>query len=154
MFSPDNVFTLINAAILPFWLLLLVAPHAKVTNVLVHSGLVAVLFGAVYIYYVGTSFVGGGLEEGSMSSLQGLLIAFSDPGAVVGAWTHYLVFDLFVGAWIVRDAKREQIHHMAIVVPIIFTLMLGPVGILLYVVIRGIMRKRFSFVESREPIVA
>ena len=107
----DTVYTLINASVLPFWLLLLVAPHTRVTNLAVHSGLVPILLGAVYVFYLLTSIIGGGAEGASMNSLQGLLIAFSDPDTLVGAWSHYLIFDLFVGAWLVRDAKRQNIHH-------------------------------------------
>lgn len=144
----DNVYTIINAAVLPFWLLLLFVPHARVTNLAVHSGLVPILLGAVYIFYLVSSILGGGPEGGSMNSLQGLLIAFSDPDTLVGAWSHYLIFDLFVGAWLVRDAKRENIHHLAVVVPLVFTLMAGPLGLVLYLAIRGIWRRRFTLIEA------
>ena len=144
----DNVYTIINAAVLPFWLLLLVVPHSRVTNLAVHSGLVPILLGAVYIFYLVSSILGGGPEGASMNSLQGLLIAFSDPDTLVGAWSHYLIFDLFVGAWLVRDAKRENIHHLAVVVPLILTLMAGPLGLVLYLVIRGVWRRRFTLVEA------
>ncbi|MDA0272436.1 MAG: ABA4-like family protein [Proteobacteria bacterium] len=144
----DTVYMIINAAVLPFWLLLLVAPHTRVTNLAVHSGLVPILLGAVYIFYLMTSILGGGPEGASMNSLQGLLIAFSDADTLVGAWSHYLIFDLFVGAWLVRDAKRENIHHLAVVVPLILTLMAGPLGLVLYLVIRGVWRRRFTLIEA------
>ena len=143
-----TVYTLINAAVLPFWLLLLVAPHTRVTNLTVHSGLVPILLGAVYVFYLLTSIIGGGAEGASMNSLQGLLIAFSDPDTLVGAWSHYLIFDLFVGAWLVRDAKRQNIHHLAIVIPLTLTLMAGPLGLALYLAIRGIWRRRFTLIEA------
>ena len=41
----------------------------------------------------------------------------SDAGVVIG-WTHYLAFDLFVGAWICRTARAESIPH-AFVLPIL-----------------------------------
>lgn len=144
----DTVYTLINAAVLPFWLLLLVAPHSRVTNLAVHSGLVPILLGAVYVFYLLTSIIGGGAEGASMNSLQGLLIVFSDPDTLVGAWSHYLIFDLFVGAWLVRDAKRQNIHHLAIVIPLTLTLMAGPLGLALYLAIRGIWRRRFTLIEA------
>ncbi|MBO6658876.1 MAG: DUF4281 domain-containing protein [Pseudomonadales bacterium] len=146
--TPDTVFTIINAAILPFWVLLLFLPHHKVTQVLVHSGLVPVLFGLVYAYYMISGLILGGAEGGGMDSLQSLMMAFTDPGSVVAAWTHYLIFDLFVGAWMVRDAKREEILHLAIVIPLVLTLMAGPVGLLLYVALKGAMRRKFGFLET------
>ena len=131
----ETVYTLINAAVLPFWLLLLIVPHARVTNLLVHSGVAPLSLGAVYTYYLFTSIIGGGPEGAGMSSLEGLLIAFSN-------------HDTLVGAWLVRDAKRESIHHLAIVVPLALTLMAGPLGLLIYLAIRGILRRRFTLIET------
>lgn len=144
----DMVFTLVNAFVLPFWLLLLVAPHAKPTRILVHSGLVPVLLGLVYLFYIGRAFLGDSADSGSLSSLDGLQQAFSDKGALLGAWVHYLVFDLFVGAWMARDAKRHNIHHLAIVIPLILTFMTGPFGLLLYVALKGTLARRFSLLEE------
>jgi hypothetical protein len=146
----DTVYTLINGAIVPFWLLLLIFPHAKPTQLLVHSGLIPVIYGFVYVFYLGSSLLMGAPEGASMGSLEGLLIALSDPQGVIGAWTHYLIFDLFVGAWMVRDAKRQEIHHLAVVIPVALTFMAGPFGLLLYIGLRGIWKKRFTLLEEDE----
>jgi hypothetical protein len=58
----EMIYTTVNAAIIPFWLLLLFAPHRIPTNLLVHSGAVPLLFGAVYIYYFISSFILGSPE--------------------------------------------------------------------------------------------
>jgi len=144
----ENVFTIINAAIVPYWILLVVLPHHRLTQVLVHSGLIPVLYGFIYLYFLGTSFIMGSPEGGSMTSLEGLLIALSDPRALIGAWTHYLVFDLFVGAWITRDAKRVGIRYAVIIIPLVLTFVAGPFGLLLYVLIKGVWKKSFGLTET------
>lgn len=144
----ESIFTAVNATIIPFWLLLLFAPHSKPTNILVHSGVVPLLFGVIYIFYFVTSFILGSPEGASMNSIAGLQIAFSDPRTLVAAWVHYLVFDLFVGAWLVRDARREGIHHVAIVIPLLLTFMAGPLGLALYIALRGIWKRRFTLTEE------
>jgi hypothetical protein len=54
---------------------------------------------------------------------------------VIG-WTHYLAFDLFTGLWIARDADNKGFSRVA-QVPILFaTLMAGPVGLLIWLVLR------------------
>jgi len=58
-------------------------------------------------------------------------------GAAAG-WMHYLAFDFWVGAWILRDSQSRQIAHLWIVFPLLCTFMLGPVGVLLYATIRFI----------------
>lgn len=148
--DPEIVFTIVNTAILPFWLLLIFAPHTRVTNLLVHSGLIGVVYGAVYVLYIGLSMAGDTPEGAGMGSIAGLQAAFADPRALLGAWVHYLVFDLFVGAWITRDAKRQEIAHPVIVIPLVLTLMAGPLGLMLYLIIRGVWRRRFSLQEG-EP---
>ena len=61
---------------------------------------------------------------------------FSVPETVLVGWVHYLAFDLFVGAWEVRDAQRRSISHLYVVPCLLFTLMLGPVGLLAYLTLR------------------
>ncbi len=144
----ETVFSIVNAAVLPFWLMLVFIPHHKLTTVLVHSGLIGVIYGVLYVVYLGMAMSAGQPDGAGMGSLAGLQLAFSDPRALLGAWIHYLVFDLFVGAWITRDAKRQAIAHPVIVVPIVLTLMAGPLGLLLYLSIRGIWKQRFTLQES------
>ena len=144
----ETVFTIVNTAVLPFWLLLLLAPHKQITNLLVHSGLIGVIYGIIYVFYLGIAMVGEQPEGAGMGSLAGLQAAFTDPRAMLGAWVHYLVFDLFVGAWITRDAKRHEIPHPAIAIPLVLTLMAGPLGLLLYLGLRGAWKQSFTLNEN------
>ncbi len=146
--SLESIFTIISNIILPFWLLLLFAPHAKVTKVLVHTGLIPAVYAIVYTYYLITGLFLGMPEGGGMGSLEALMIAFTEPNAVIAGWTHYLVFDLFIGAWIVRDAKRESIHHLAVVIPLVLTFVAGPLGLFVYLIIRGGLKRKFSLAET------
>ena len=69
-------------------------------------------------------------------NVAGLRVLFmSDAGIVLG-WTHYLAFDLFVGQWIARDADNKCFSRL-IQIPVLFlTLMAGPVGLLVWLIIR------------------
>ena len=51
-------------------------------------------------------------------------------------WTHFLAFDLFTGAWAVEDAAKIGIPHWALVVPLVLTFLVGPIGLLTYGAIR------------------
>lgn len=69
-------------------------------------------------------------------SLPGLRALFMSDGGIVLGWTHYLAFDLFVGQWIARDADNKGVHRL-VQLPILFiTLMAGPIGLLLWLVVR------------------
>jgi hypothetical protein len=131
---------------MPAWLLLAVLPHYKLTQTLIHAIWIPLILGVCYVYML--FFAGEPVEGGSFGSLEGVMILFQSPTAVLGGWIHYLVFDLFIGAWIVRDAKRHGINHL-FTLPILFaTLMAGPAGLLLYLLLRLAMRRTLTLTES------
>jgi hypothetical protein len=146
--GPDELFLICNYAVMPAWFLLFVLPHHRVTQLLVHAIWVPLLLGPFYIWAL---FFGQPAAEGAgFGSLQGVMLLFQSPTAVLGGWIHYLVFDLFIGAWIVRDARRQGINHW-LTVPFLFaTLMAGPAGLMLYLLLRLGMKRSLTLVEAGE----
>lgn len=132
--SPEQVFLIATYGVIPFWVLLAVAPNWRWTQTLVHSALIPLVIGIGYTFYVATGAFS--VEGGGFGSLEALMITFTVPEAVIAGWFHYLVFDLFVGAWQVRDAQHRGINRWLVVPCLFFTLMLGPVGLVLYLVLR------------------
>lgn len=132
--SPDTLFTIASNGVLPAWLLLALAPRWEWTQRIVHGIWIPLLLGLVYAFAL---FSGGEQPEGGgFGSLQGVMILFTSPWGVLTGWVHYLVFDLFVGAWEVRDAGRNGIPHLWVLPCLFFTLMLGPIGLFLYLGLR------------------
>jgi hypothetical protein len=150
--SYENVFSLINLAVLPAWLLLALLPKAGVTRTVVHSGLYPLLLGAFYTVTLVMAFgFGFGAEGGGFGTAAGVSQIFSHPHGILVGWSHYLVFDLFVGAWIARDAQRRSFPHLVLVPCLFFTLMLGPVGLLMYFLLRVALGKGgWSLVETQD----
>lgn len=124
------VFTIANFSTTPAWLLLLVAPRWRFTDRLVHSIAMPVLLGIAYALLLFTDMGGGG--EASMFSLRGVMAIFDKPQTTIAAWIHYLVFDLFVGAWIVRDAERHGLSRLLVAPCLLATWFFGPLGLLAY----------------------
>jgi hypothetical protein len=87
-------------------------------------------------------------EGMEFSSLYGVMIGFSAPHIVLAGWIHYLIFGLFVGAWETRDAQRRGIPHLMVVPCLIATLMIGPVGLLLYVLVRFFSKRALEYDEA------
>ena len=145
--TPDTIFAIANNGILIFWLLLIVAPGWRGTQILVHSVAIPVVLGLTYIWLLSSAVFGGqGAPAGaSFYSLHGVAALFSSPLALTAGWIHYLVFDLFVGAWEARDAKRRGLTHIALIPCLIVTLLVGPVGLLLYLATRAALGKGSFF---------
>ena len=144
--TPDFLFTLCNIAVLPAWALLMFFPHHLLTQRLVHAIWIPCLLGPLYVWAL---FLGPPAAEGAgFDSLQGVMLLFQSPMAVLGGWIHYLVFDLFIGAWIVRDARRQGINHWLTVPLLLATLMVGPAGLLLYCLLRLALKRTVSLYET------
>ena len=135
--SPETVFQLANTLVLPQWLLMVVAPRWSVTRWLMDAYLIPVCLAVIYVIYL---FRGGPVDFGSFGSLAGLKALFANGGngVMLAGWVHYLAFDLVAGSVVVRDAQARQIPHWLIIVPLFFCFMLGPVGLLLYWLIRTV----------------
>jgi hypothetical protein len=130
----DTVFALCNASVVPAWALLVFAPGWIWTRRLVHSMLYPLALGAVYL--AGFAMVVPGPEGGGFGTLRGVMTFFTVPTLVLVGWVHYLVFDLFVGSWQVRDARRRGIRHLYVVPSLLLTFLAGPIGLALYLVLR------------------
>ncbi len=136
------LFKLANMAVLPAWIMLIFLPRWSVTKTLVHSMFYPCMLGAVYTAGLGFAVFGGmGSVDGGFTTLSGVKALFSADISVLIGWMHYLVFDLFVGAWIARDALRRGFHHGLLIPCLLFTFMAGPLGLLLYVVLRKLLKK-------------
>jgi hypothetical protein len=146
--TPETAFAIANNGILVFWLLLIVAPAWRGTQILVHSMAIPVLLGLTYIWLFATAAHVGLPPGASFSSLHGVAAFFSSPYALTAGWVHYLVFDLFIGAWESRDARRRGIPHIAVIPCLVVTLLVGPVGLLLYLALRAVLGKGGFFLSE------
>jgi hypothetical protein len=143
--SLETLFLAVNFGILPFWLLLVFAPRWRWTQAIVHSALLPLVLG---LAYVGTLATASSPKDAGGGSLAAMMRLFDSPGVATAGWIHFVAFDLFVGAWQVRDAHRQHIHHLVVVPCLALTLFIGPAGLLLYLTIRAIWRRRFSLDEA------
>jgi len=145
--SHELIFQIVNWGVIPFWLLLAVLPHWGLTQFLVHSVAIPLLLGVAYAWFLTTGAFS--VEGAGFFSLAGIHAFFANDAAALAGWIHYLVFDLFIGAWQVRDAKRRGISHWLVVPCLFFTLMAGPIGLLLYLVLRFALSKGgWSLIEN------
>ena len=136
----DQIFDYANGLASLGWLVLIFAPNWKWTGKIV-IGLIVVLLSLIYFYLFFKSL--GFIEPSDFSSLRSVMGMFTNPGAVVMGWVHYLAFDLMVGWWMTRDAHNEGVGHLWIVPSLLLTFILGPLGLLCYLVIRTIKTKSY-----------
>ena len=142
----ETLYIICNAAVLPGWLLLIFAPRWKWTTSLVTSVLIPSLLGLVYFVLIVTH-IPVLLSAGSYLHLADVAKLFTNPYCLLAGWVHYLAFDLVVGSWQVRDARRVGLPHWAVVPCLLLSCLLGPTGLVCYVLLRSSVASRFTVEE-------
>jgi hypothetical protein len=125
-----QVFQYANTAALLSWLTLLVQPKRAAP---VLRFVVPVAMGVLYVWALATAPAN---PDGGFGSLAQVKALFTVDRAVLAGWVHYLAFDLFVGCWAVLDAQERGVRYLLVVPCLVLTFMFGPVGLLLYLVVR------------------
>ncbi|MBW2461585.1 MAG: DUF4281 domain-containing protein [Deltaproteobacteria bacterium] len=146
--DPALLYLVFSWGVVPFWLLLVFAPRAGFTTRLVHYGALPMLLAAAYGLLLFTEPSAN--RDSNMLSLAGVMAIFDQPQTVVAAWLHYLIFDLFIGAWEVRDAARRGVRHLFVVPCLVLTFLFGPLGLFAYLALRAVSRQGLDLRETRE----
>jgi hypothetical protein len=137
--TPDSLFQLASAAVLPGWIALAAAPLARARAVLA-ARIIAVLLSGLYVSLLAAGLAGDGPPAGAgFDTLQGVALLLSSPQALLAGWVHYLVFDLWVGSW---QAEDNALPHALLLPCLALTFLAGPTGLLLYHIIKALRRTR------------
>lgn len=136
--------TLFDASFLlvaPFWLLMIALPGWRVTQRVIASPWIAAPAAALYLALV-VPGLPGVLAAVASPSLDAIAPMLGTPEGATVAWVHFLAFDLFVGRWVYLDARGRGVSAW-VTSPLLFaTLMVGPVGLLGYLGVRGWLGRR------------
>ncbi|MGF1621079.1 MAG: ABA4-like family protein [Rhodomicrobiaceae bacterium] len=132
--NPDTIFQIANAIALAGWLVLLASPFIPTISDRISGFAIPLLLSIAYAGLIVTYF---DQSDGGFDTLENVTKLFAKPEAVLAGWIHYLAFDLFVGSWEVRTARKENIPFLAVIPCLVLTFLLGPAGFLAFIALRG-----------------
>ena len=143
----ENIYLLANWGVLPFWLMLLVAPNHGLTKFFVHSIVAPLLLAIAYIFITYKIYLSGEIFEAFSLylSLENLYALFSDEAFLLIFWLHFLSISLFTGVWIARDSHKYFIPRIVSVLSLVTTYFMGPVGLVVYWFFRIFFSKKIKF---------
>jgi Domain of unknown function (DUF4281) len=128
------------------WLALIFFPNHVYTEgyvVGVAATLLAILYGFLLVF--GKKYDEGITYKGSFKDLEGVINLFKSPRSVLVGWIHYLAFDMIVGLFILKNSQHYGISHWLMLPCLFFTFMFGPLGLLMYLLLRfAITHEYFS----------
>jgi len=132
----ENFFQATNTVALVAWIALVVFPHSRVVSATLCGLVVPALLAAAYVSVIGWKLTTDGPPPENVMTIAGLRKIFQDDWVFAAAWTHYLAFDMVVGAWIARDGVRLGIRWPVRTLALVLTFLAGPAGFLVHVVAR------------------
>lgn len=130
----ETFFQATNTLALLAWLALVTFPGKKLVSGVLCAVVVPGLLALGYAGVIGWKLATNGPPPGDVMTLPGLREVFSDDWVFAAAWTHYLVFDMVVGAWIARDSVKLGMPWLLRTVSLVLTFLAGPVGFLVHIV--------------------
>lgn len=133
-----TIFSLASSFVLLGWILLVFLPTWKYSQAFILNGII-LLLAVVYTILIIQGI--GNFKPDSFSTLANVKVLFQDDTAVTAGWLHYLAFDLFVGAYIVRRSIAAGISRWLYTLVLPFCFMFGPIGYVLFIVVNTIKKK-------------
>ena len=149
-FTLETVYLWLNLGVLPFWFVLVVFPKSQICRVFITSIFPIFVLSIAYIYLLYIAFIDGfnflqnfklylGISEiSSLFENQSFLILF---------WVHFLAMNLFCGSWIVNDSQLFGMNKFIVSIPLLTTYLIGPIGIVIYWIIRIFYAKRIRLYD-------
>ena len=144
----ENIYLWANFGVLPFWLLLIIIPNSKITQLFVNSIVLPLILSTVYVYIIYQTTL---LDESMFDifklylSLDNLYTGFATESFLLAFWIHFLVLNLFLGSWVSRDGIKYNMPRKFVAIPLIIIYLTGPLGLVLYWLFRIFYAKRLSF---------
>lgn len=138
MLNASAIFQFGNTFVLLGWLLLVFIPYWKYTQPIIMNGIIIIL-AIIYSIFILKDI--GSFNPDSFGSLESVMQLFTNEDSVAVGWIHYLAFDLFAGAYIMRKSKTLGISRVLATICLPFTFMFGPMGYLLFFIIKTVKTK-------------
>ena len=144
----ENIYLWINFGVLPFWLMLIIIPNSKVTQILINSIILPLILSVAYVYVFYQAIL---LDEPLFGifklylSLDDLYTVFATENFLLIFWIHFLALNLFLGSWVSRDAVKYNMTRGLVFVPLVLIYLTGPLGLVLYWIFRIFYAKRLGF---------
>ena len=149
-FTVEIIYQWLNLGVLPFWFVLIVFPQSKISRVFITSIFPIFILSLVYVYLLYISYLDGYdfLQNFKLYlGLGGISNLFENQFFLILFWVHFLAINLFCGGWIVNDSQMFRMNKILVSFPLIITYLIGPMGILIYWIIRIFYAKRISLYD-------
>ena len=138
-FNIETLYYWVNFGVLPFWLMLLFFPQSSFCKYFVTSIFPILILSGTYLFILYKSYLNNFDFDNNFNLYFGINETselFSNKYFLMMFWIHFVSINLFVGGWIARDSQKFLINKILLIIPLLTTYLVGPLGILIYWLIR------------------
>ena len=138
-FTIDMLYYWVNLGVLPFWLILIFFPQSYLCRYLVTSIFPIFVLAGAYIFVLYKTYLNSYDFNSNFNlyfGINDLSDLFSDKSFLMMFWIHFISINLFTGGWIVKDSQKYYINKFILILPLIITYLIGPLGLFIYWLIR------------------
>ncbi len=144
----ENIYLWTTFGVLPFWLMLIIVPNSRFTQIFVNSIILPLFLSTVAVYALYQAII---IDEPILDffklylSLDNLYTVFATENFLLIFWIHFLALNLFLGSWVSRDGAKYGISRSLVSIPLIIIYFTGPLGLVVYWFFRVFYAKRLGF---------
>ena len=149
-FTIEMLYYWVNCGVLPFWLILIFFPNSNLSRYFVTSIFPILILSGSYIFILYKSYLNSYDFMNNFNlylGIDSLSELFSDKSYLMMFWIHFVSINLFTGGWIVKDSQKFSINKVILAIPLIITYLIGPIGLLLYWLIRIFYAKNINLYD-------
>jgi hypothetical protein len=149
-FTLETLYLWINLGVMPFWLILIFFPQSNLCRYFVTSIFPIIILSGSYIFILYKSYLNSYNFNDNFSLYLGidrLSDLFTDKLYLMMFWIHFISINLFTGGWIVKDSQKFSINKLILIIPLILTYLIGPVGLFFYWLIRIFYAKKINLYD-------
>ena len=144
----ENIYIWSNFCLVPLWLMLMLIPNSRITQILINSVIIPLLLSVAYIYVLYQALL---LDESLADifklyvGLDSLYTIFATESFLLLFWLHFIALNLFLGSCVSRDAFKYNIPKKITFIPLVLIYFSGPLGLVIYWMLRIFNSKKLGF---------
>ena len=149
-FNFEMLYFWVNLGVLPFWLILIFFPKSNLSKYFVTSIFPVFILSGAYIFVLYKSYLNSYDFIGNFTLYLGIVNLsdlFSDQSYIMIFWIHFISINLFTGGWIVKDSQKFSMNKIFLIIPLIFTYLIGPLGLFFYWLVRIFYAKNINLYD-------
>ena len=149
-FTIEMLYYWVNLGVMPFWLILIFFPQSHICRYLVTSIFPIFVLSGAYVFMLYKSYIYSFDFYGNFELYLGideLSDLFSNKTFLMIFWLHFISINLFTGGWIVKDSQKNSVNKILLILPLLTTYLIGPLGLFIYWLIRIFYAKNINLYD-------